>query len=108
MNDRHHTPKHCLHKPSGLGYVRLNGKCHYTAKWGTLEAGKRYDLLLATWLANGRVPEVPVIGLFERGLLASSSCKLFPARGDHSLSSFYLGGLCVGMSPNWHAPGGKA
>lgn len=72
MNDRQHTPKHCLHKPSGLGYVRLNGKCHYTAKWGTQEADRRYDKLLATWLANGRVmpSEGPQDGYWVRDLVA--------------------------------------
>lgn len=47
-------PQHCCHKPSGNGYVRLNGKFHYTGAWGSEEAEERYQALLAAWLANGR------------------------------------------------------
>lgn len=58
MNQRRKTPKHCQHKPSGLGYIRLNGKCHYTGKWGSEEGERKYAELLAAWLAGGRsLPE---------------------------------------------------
>jgi integrase len=58
MNRKIHTPKHCLHKPSGRGYVRLNGKCFYTGDWGSDEAERTYAELLATWLASNRTSVV--------------------------------------------------
>ena len=47
-------PKHCLHRRSGRGYVRLNGTFHYTGTWGSEEADEAYQRLLAVWLSNGR------------------------------------------------------
>jgi len=49
-------PKHCLHKASNRGVVRLNGRDHYTAGWGTPEAEAGYHRLVAEWLANHQLP----------------------------------------------------
>lgn len=54
MRNRTRTPKHCFHKPSGKGYVRLSGKTFYTGVWGTEEANSHFDRLLTEWLAHGR------------------------------------------------------
>jgi len=53
-----YVPKHCHHCRSGLGYVRINGKMLYTAKWDTPEAVAKYDRIIAAWLASGR--ELPI------------------------------------------------
>src|SRR5690349_513035 len=51
-----HVPKHCHHKASGRGVVRLNGRDHYTGAWGSPEAEAAYKRLVAEWLANHRLP----------------------------------------------------
>ena len=48
-------PKYRLHRPTGLGVVRLNGKDFYLGKHGTPESMDRYDNLIKRWLRNGRV-----------------------------------------------------
>lgn len=58
---RRRIPIHCLHKPSGKGYVRLDGRMLYTDAWGTDEAGEAYDRIVAEWVQNGRrLPEKPL------------------------------------------------
>ncbi|MDP6370804.1 MAG: hypothetical protein QF615_14440, partial [Planctomycetota bacterium] len=48
-------PKHCHHKPSGRGYVRIPGfKMVYTGKWDTHEADAEYMRLIQEWLAADR------------------------------------------------------
>ncbi|MEM7806546.1 MAG: site-specific integrase [Planctomycetota bacterium] len=49
-----HEPKHCLHRPSGRGYVRLNGRVFYTGPYGTDEASDEYARLVRTWKNNNR------------------------------------------------------
>ena len=48
------VPGHGLHKATGQGYVRLNGRMIYTGVYGTPEAQQRYERVLAEWLAGGR------------------------------------------------------
>ncbi|PCJ52062.1 MAG: recombinase XerD [Planctomycetota bacterium] len=63
MHQPARTPKHCFHKPTGQGYVRLSGKTFYTGKWATEQANNRYDCLLMEWLSNGRtIPTQSNIG----------------------------------------------
>jgi integrase len=52
-------PKHCEHKASGRGVVRLDGRDHYTGPWATPEADARYEQLVGEWLANGRSLATP-------------------------------------------------
>src|SRR5262245_17745886 len=54
-----HIPKHCHHKASGRGVVRLNGRDHYTGKWGSSAADTEYKRLVAEWLANHCIPVPP-------------------------------------------------
>ena len=54
-----HVPKHCHHKASRRGVVRLNGRDHYTGPWGSPEAEGEYKRLVAEWLANHRLPVGP-------------------------------------------------
>lgn len=49
-----YVPKHCHHRPSDQGFVRLNGRMLYTGRWGTPEANAKYDRIIAAWLASGR------------------------------------------------------
>jgi integrase len=51
-----YIPKHCHHKASNRGVVRLNGRDHYTGPWDTPEANAEYRRLIAEWLANHRLP----------------------------------------------------
>jgi len=57
-----YVPQHCRHAPTETGYVRLNGKSHYTGRWGSPEARAAYDRLIRDWIANGRQPLDPVDG----------------------------------------------
>jgi len=51
-------PKPSLHKGSGQAVVRLSGKDVYLGKFGSEQAQRAYDDVLARWLANGRqLPE---------------------------------------------------
>lgn len=54
MSRPRQIPRHCHHKASGRGVVRLGGKDHYTGPWGSPEAEAAYERLVAEWLANGR------------------------------------------------------
>lgn len=47
-------PKLRHHKPSGRAAVTLNGKHHYLGRYGTEAARRKYDRLIAEWLANNR------------------------------------------------------
>jgi hypothetical protein len=53
---RMRVPGYGLHKASGQAVVRLNGKDHYLGKHGSDESQARYEVLIATWLQNGRQP----------------------------------------------------
>jgi hypothetical protein len=50
------VPGYGLHKASGQAVVRLNGKDHYLGKHGSDESHARHEVLIATWLQNGRQP----------------------------------------------------
>jgi hypothetical protein len=52
-------PKHCHHKASNRGVVRLNGRDHYTGPWGSLDAEAMYERLIGEWLAHGRTSHLP-------------------------------------------------
>jgi integrase len=49
------VPKYRLHKPKGLGVVRLNGRDIYLGKHGTPESHAEYRRVIAEWLASGTV-----------------------------------------------------
>lgn len=48
------VPKLRQHKASGQAAVVLNGHWRYLGKFGTAEAQREYNLLIATWHGNGR------------------------------------------------------
>lgn len=47
-------PSYRLHKPTGRGVVRLNGRDIYLGEHGTPESKERYRQVIAEWLANNR------------------------------------------------------
>ena len=51
-------PSLCLHKPTGLGYVDLNGKVFYLGPYGEVETQRAYNRKVAEWIAAGR--QLPV------------------------------------------------
>ena len=59
-------PKYRLHKPSGLGVVRLNGKDIYLSKHGTEESQTEYRRVIAEWLAS------PTQAIHQHGPIGSA------------------------------------
>ena len=51
---RTRTPSYRRHKPTGQAIVSLSGKIFYLGLYGTEASKKKYDRLIAEWLANGR------------------------------------------------------
>jgi integrase len=47
-------PKHCHHKASGQGYVRIAGRAIYTGPWASQESKDEYDRVIGEWIASGR------------------------------------------------------
>jgi integrase len=47
-------PKLSRHKASGRAYVHLDGRDHYLGTYGSKEAKRNYDQLVAKWLAAGK------------------------------------------------------
>lgn len=62
-------PKLQLHKKSGRGVVRLNGKDYYCGEYGTDGCQKEYDRLIAEWLTGSSLA-ANVSGLTIMELLA--------------------------------------
>jgi len=56
MSVRTHVrvPKYRLHKPTGLGVVRLSGHDLYLGPYGTPESETRYESVVAEWLKHDR------------------------------------------------------
>lgn len=52
-------PSYRLHKPTGQGVVRLNGRDIYLGTHGTPESSARYERVIIEWLAAGRVVAEP-------------------------------------------------
>jgi integrase len=68
-------PSYCLHKPSGRAYVTIGGKCHYLGDYNTQASRDQYDMIVAEWIARGRVsvtstPEDPSRGVSVSQLIA--------------------------------------
>ncbi len=49
------VPKYCHHKPTGQGFVKLNGRFIYLGEYDTPDSRQRYDALISEWLACGRM-----------------------------------------------------
>lgn len=55
-------PKLRHHKATDRAFVRLDGRDFYLGKWGP-ESRRRYEVVIAEWLATGRNPLIPHEGL---------------------------------------------
>ena len=64
------VPKFCTHKPTNMGYVKLDGVRHYLGRADDPETKRRYDRMIAEWLSAGRRIAVPVDQLTVIGLVA--------------------------------------
>lgn len=95
INPSRRTPKLCLHKPTGQGYVRIDGVCRYLGKFEDPATQERAHRLLAEWLANGyRVPVAPNDILVEELLEAYwLHCQEWYRRPDGTPSDRTLGGI---------------
>lgn len=49
------NPKYRLHKHSGQAIVTLSGRDHYLGPHGSAASHRRYDCLIAEWIAGGRL-----------------------------------------------------
>jgi len=79
-------PELRLHKPSGQGYVRLNGKFIYLGRHGLPETRVAYDKAIAEWLTNNReLPVAPdelsVIELCDRFMTYAKTYYVRPSDG---------------------------
>ena len=45
---------YCLHKPSGLAYVRISGRQVWLGKHGTQASKDKHRAVVAEWVAKGR------------------------------------------------------
>ena len=52
------VPTLTLHKRTGQGYVRMNGRCYYLGRYGEPETEARYHQKVVEWMARGR--QLPV------------------------------------------------
>lgn len=71
-------PSYQLHKATGQGKVRIDGRDHYLGTYGTPESRERYDDLIAEWLTRQDVTRCR--------LAVDDLCVLYL---DHA-SSYYL------------------
>jgi integrase len=91
-------PKYRLHRPTGLGVVRLNGHDVYLGLHGTPESRKKYERVIAEWLANGRVlPPRPPATAPANGL---AMCELMLAYLEHAKRYYMKGGTPTGECEN--------
>jgi len=54
------VPSYRLHKATGQGVVTLAGKDHYCGKHGDAASRRKYQELVASWIASGKRPLAPV------------------------------------------------
>jgi integrase len=91
-------PKYRLHRPTGLGVVRLNGHDVYLGLHGTPESRQKYERVIAEWLANGRVlPPRPPASAPTNGL---AMCELMLAFLEHAKRYYVKNGKSTGEHEN--------
>ena len=78
-------PGYCLHKPTGLAYVKLGGRVHYLGRHGSTESRQKYDRLKAEWLINRHAPK------FADGAYGTTMAEVCLAYLDHA-KEYYRGG----------------
>jgi integrase len=60
-----------LHRPTGQGFVTLNGRDYYLGKHGTKESKAEYYRLIAEWLAAGRQLPDAKVAVTVAGVIAA-------------------------------------
>ena len=68
---KHRVPRYCLHQRSGQARVRINGQEYWLGRYGSVESRRRYDELIAKYLARRQQRDVgitvsQVVSLFWR------------------------------------------
>jgi hypothetical protein len=51
---RKQLPKYCRHKATNRAFVRIGGKMYYRGKYGSEDSRRKYDRIIAEFVANGR------------------------------------------------------
>ncbi len=51
---RKNKPDYCHHTPSGLAYVRIDGKFYWLGKHGSQVSRDKYDVVIGQWKLQGR------------------------------------------------------
>ena len=91
-------PKYRLHRATGLGVVRLNGRDICLGLYGTSPSQQKYDRVVAEWLANGRVlPPRPSASAPTNGL---AMCELMLAYLEHAKRYYMKNGTSTGEYKN--------
>ena len=91
-------PQYRLHRPTGLGVVRLNGRDIYLGLYGTSPSRQKYERVIAEWLAHGRVlPPRPPVSAPTNGL---AMCELMLAFLEHAKRYYVKNGTSTGEYEN--------
>ena len=91
-------PKCRLHRPTGLGVVRLNGHDIYLGLYGTPQSQQKYERVVAEWLANGRV--LPVRSPTAAPTNGLAMCELTLAYLEHARRYYVKNGKSTGEYEN--------
>ena len=91
-------PKYRLHRPTGLGVVRLNGHDFYLGLHRTSESRQKYERVIAEWLANGRLlPARRAEAAPTNGLVM---CELMLGYLEHARRYYVKNGTSTGEYEN--------
>jgi integrase len=84
-------PQLTHHKATGRARVRLNGQDHYCGKWGSRDARRKYDWLIAQWQEGGCRPlrQLKPLTIVELAAAYLIQAKHDCRRPDGSLSGAY-------------------
>jgi hypothetical protein len=87
------VPKYRKHRQSGQVIVTLNGHDHLLGPWGTQTSKRKYDRLVAEWLARDRQPAVAAADLTVAELAArywEHAKRKYTRRGQPTAEHFHV------------------
>ncbi|MFT3686416.1 MAG: tyrosine-type recombinase/integrase [Phycisphaerales bacterium] len=93
-------PKYRLHKATGYGVVRLNGRDIYLGKHGTPESHTEYKRVIAEWLAASKAPAVVAAAGEAVRFTCCSIAELLLAYLKHAEGYYVRGGKPTGETEN--------
>ena len=104
MSDRisAQIPQYRLHKPTGRGVVRLNGRDIYLGTHGTPESKERYRQVIAEWLSNNR--QLAVRREQAEATNWTSVSELVLAYLEHATTNYSKNGTPTGEYDNFRVP----